>query len=102
MVRPLRRVLVCSPRVSGWNDPARSARWRELGFHHQPDFVQAQAQHDILCGELTAAGAEVLYLPTSPELSLDAVYTHDASLTTDFGLILMRPGKANRIPEGES
>jgi len=35
------------------------------------------------------------------ELSLDAVYAHDASFPTDLGLILMRPGKANRIPEGK-
>ena len=27
------------------------------------------------------------------------MYAHDASLATDFGLILMRPGKKNRIAE---
>jgi N-dimethylarginine dimethylaminohydrolase len=102
MVGPLQRVLVCSPRIAGWSDPARLARWRELGFHHQPDCTEAQAQHEILSRELKAAGAEVLELPSSPDLSLDAVYTHDASLTTDFGLIVMRPGKGNRISEGEA
>jgi len=39
-------------------------------------------------------------LPPAPDLSLDAVYAHDASLATDFGLIVMRPGKANRLVEG--
>lgn len=43
----------------------------------------------------------MLELSPAPDLSLDAVYTHDASLATDFGLIVMRPGKGNRIPEGE-
>ena len=43
--------------------------------------------------ELEQAGAEIVELPASEDLSLDAVYTHDASLTTDFGLISMRPGK---------
>ena len=37
--------------------------------------------------------------PTSPRLTLDAVYAHDASLPTDFGLIPMNPGKPNRAPE---
>lgn len=37
--------------------------------------------------------------PSLGELSLDAVYAHDASLATDFGLILMRPGKSNRVTE---
>jgi len=47
------------------------------------------------------AGAEVIFLPPSPSLSLDAVYTHDSSLSTDFGVVLMRPGKPNRIPEAK-
>lgn len=100
MVGRLQRVAVCPPRTAGWNDPDRAARWRDLGFHHAPDFVQAQSQHDALCYELTNAGAEVIELPPAPDLSLDAVYAHDASLATDFGLIVMRPGKLNRVSEG--
>jgi N-dimethylarginine dimethylaminohydrolase len=102
MVGALQRVLVCSPRIAGWNQPERAARWRDLGFHHAPNFAEAQAQHDALCRELEAAGAEVLEAPPAPDLSLDAVYAHDASLATDFGLIVLRPGKANRLPEGRN
>jgi len=77
------------------------ARWRELGFHHAPDFSRAQAQHETLCRELDLAGAEVIEL-LAADLSLDAVYTHDASLATDLGLLLMRPGKANRVAEARN
>lgn len=101
MVDRLRRVLVCSPRTAGWNRPEQLARWRDLGFRHRPDFAQAQSQHDHLCRELETAGADVLKLPPALDLSLDAVYAHDASLATDFGMILMRLGKANRVPEGQ-
>jgi len=100
MTATLCRVLVCSPRTAGWNQPDRATRWRELAFQHAPDFAQAQAQHEALCRELQAAGAEVIELPFAEGLSLDAVYTHDASFPTDFGLIVLRPGKANRAPEG--
>jgi len=99
MVGPLQRVLVCSPQTAGWDQPERVGQWRELGFHHQPDPVKAQKQHDTLRRELEVIGAEVLDLPSSSDLSLDAVYAHDASLATDFGLILMRPGKKNRVAE---
>jgi len=101
MVGSLQRVLVCSPRTAGWNRPEYAARWRDLGFHHEPDFAAAQAQHDALCRELASAGAEVIELAPAPELSLDTVYAHDASLSTDFGLIVMRPGKTNRVFEGQ-
>jgi N-dimethylarginine dimethylaminohydrolase len=100
MVGRLDRVLICSPRAAGWNDQSRISQWRDLGFHHSPDFAVADAQHSRLQFELKQAGAEVVELPASQDLSLDAVYTHDASLTTDFGLITMRPGKNNRIVEG--
>ena len=56
-------------------------------------------QHDTLCGLLKEAGAEVVCLPPDDRLTLDAVYTHDASLATDHGLILMNPGKRNRAAE---
>ena len=100
MVAPLKRVMVCSPRTAGWNQPDRATHWRALGFHHAPDFDKAQSQHDTLCDELKSAGAELLEMPPAPDLSLDAVYTHDASFPTDSGLITMRPGKPNRVAEG--
>jgi N-dimethylarginine dimethylaminohydrolase len=100
MAGKLQRVLVCSPRIAGWDQPERVARWRELGFHHAPDFETAQTQHEALCRELQSAGAEVIDLLPSSDLSLDAVYAHDASLASDFGLIVMRPGKPNRVAEG--
>ena len=96
----LERVMVCSPRTAGWNQPERAARWQELGFQHAPDFARAQSQHEALCRELETAGAEVVEMPPAPDLSLDAVYAHDASLPTDYGLIVMRPGKPNRVAEG--
>jgi N-dimethylarginine dimethylaminohydrolase len=100
MVERLERVLVCSPRTAGWDQAERAGRWHELGFLHPPDAAKAQSQHDALCTELVEAGAEVLELLPAPDLTLDAVYVHDASLATDFGLIVMRPAKVNRVPEG--
>jgi N-dimethylarginine dimethylaminohydrolase len=100
MTGTLERVLVCSPRTARWNQPDRADRWQALGFHHAPDFAEAQSQHEALCRELNAVGAEVVEMPPAPDLSLDAVYAHDASFLTDHGLIVLRPGKPNRIPEG--
>jgi len=102
MVGRLRRVAVCAPQSAQWNSPAHAARWRELGFHHEPDAATAQAQHDELCSKLGASGAEMVFLPSSPSLSLDAVYAHDPSLPTSIGAIILNPGKPNRVPEAEA
>ena len=98
MVGALERVLVCSPGNAGWNNPKQHAEWERLGFHHAPDYAVARGQHEAMCRELARAGADVVLLP-SGDHSLDAVYVHDASLPTDFGLLLMNPGKPNRASE---
>ncbi len=100
MTGTLERVFVCSPFTAGWNQPDRAARWQELGFQHAPDFATAQSQHEALCRELKIAGTEVVEMPPAPDLSLDSIYAHDASLPTDYGLIVLRPGKPNRVAEG--
>jgi N-dimethylarginine dimethylaminohydrolase len=102
MTGDLQRVLVCPPRNAGWDRAERVASWRELGFHRPPDFSVAQSQHDALCRLLTEIGAEVVYLPPADWLTLDAAYAHDASLATDWGLILMNPGKSGRVPEARA
>jgi len=99
MTGDLLRVLVCPPGNAGWDRPEKLAAWRELGFRRQPEFATAQSQHETLCRLLTEAGAEVVFLPPSDSLTLDAVYAHDSSLTTGDGVILMNPAKANRVAE---
>jgi len=101
MVGELKRVAVCSPHSAGWDRADRASRWQELAFLHTLHFAEAQQQHELICRELQAMGAEVVSLPSSDTLSLDAVYTHDSSLPTDFGVIIMRPGKPNREREGK-
>lgn len=98
----LLRVMVCPPRNAGWNVSGKAVAWRELGFQHAPDFAAAQTQHAVLCGLLSDAGAEVVCLPPTESLTLDAVYAHDASLTTDYGLVLMNPGKKSRVAEAQA
>jgi N-dimethylarginine dimethylaminohydrolase len=99
MVGALRKVMLCSPEAAGWNRAERIAQSRELGFPRPPEFEIARQQHGALCDLLKRAGVDILELQGSPYLTLDAVYAHDASLLTDFGVILMHPGKKNRVPE---
>lgn len=102
MTGELLRVMVCSPQNAGWNSAEKTAAWRELGFLHASDFALAQAQHETLCRLLGEAGAEVVCLPPAESLTLDAVYAHDASLATDFGVVLMNPGKKSREAEARA
>jgi N-dimethylarginine dimethylaminohydrolase len=99
MVATLRKVLVCPPQAAGWDHADRLADAGSLGFPHPPQFETARTQHARLCQILEEAGAELIELPPAANLTLDAVYAHDASLPTDFGMIFMYPGKPNRVGE---
>lgn len=102
MTDELLRVMVCPPAHAGWNNAEKAAQWQELGFQHPPDFATAQAQHEALSQLLSESGAEVVCLPAAESLTVDAVYTHDASLATDFGVVLMNPAKKNREAEARA
>jgi N-dimethylarginine dimethylaminohydrolase len=102
MTGELQRVLVCPPANAGWDDDRKAVAWRELGFQRGPDFAAAGTQHEILCGLLSQSGAEVASLPAAESLTLDAVYAHDVSLATDYGLVLMNPGKKSRVAEAHA
>jgi N-dimethylarginine dimethylaminohydrolase len=102
MTADIRRVLVCPPRNAGWDRADKVGRWRELGFHRPPEISVAESQHGVLCRLLREAGAEIEVLPETATLTLDAVYVHDATLPTDYGLILMNPGKSSRVPEARA
>ena len=99
MVGALRSVMVCPPQAAGWDRAERVALSKELGFPRPPNFELALQQHGAVCDILKSAGAEIFELPHSLGLTLDALYAHDSSLPTDFGVILMNPGKKNRVPE---
>jgi N-dimethylarginine dimethylaminohydrolase len=101
MTGDLRRVLVCPP-TGVWDRPRMLDAWSDLGFHHLPQLAAARDQHATLCRLLTDSEAEVVSMQPSEALTLDAIYAHDASLPTDHGLILMNPGKANRVPEARA
>ena len=102
MTGDLQRALVCPPRNAGWDRSEKLVAWRDLGFHRLPEFATAHTQHDIFCRLLAEAGAEVVCLPPSDSLTLDAVYAHDASLATDEGLLPMNPGKTSRVAEANA
>ena len=102
MTGELLTVMVCPPRNAGWDQLAKVAYWQDLGYYHAPDLQLAQIQHDNFCRTLTDDGSAVLCLPSDPSSSLDTVYAHDASFPTDYGVILMNPGKKTRVAEAQS
>ena len=94
MVDPLRKVLVRRPDEAYGN--ADPAVWH---YQSRPDLGVAQDEHDAFVAILAAAGAEVIHQQTAPFGAADSIFTHDPSLVTDAGAILLRMGKPLRREE---
>lgn len=94
MVAPLRRVLVREPAP-----PASGGEYSDFAYPRPVDHERAAREHAAFRAILKQAGCEVLAAgPDEPGL-LDAIFAYDPSLVTDAGAVLLRPGKALRLPE---
>lgn len=96
MVAPLRRVLVRQPAP-----PAAADDHARFGYPRVVDHAASLREHAAFRDLLEAAGAEVIVAGPDPVGLLDAIFAYDASLMTDAGAILLRSGKAVRLPEVE-
>lgn len=94
MAAPLRRVLMRSARSA-----MRHARPEE--WHYGPDFdpEKAALQHDEFARLVAASGAVIEWLTDADDGLADSVFTHDPSLVTDQGAVILSMGKALREPE---
>jgi dimethylargininase len=92
MTGTLARVLVRPPLAED------AARWREYGWRAAPDPAAAAAEHELFCGLLEEAGAEVV-VSRHDQGNPDAIYTYDPVLVGRDGAVLLRPGKEGRRGE---
>ncbi|MBX3568722.1 MAG: amidinotransferase [Rhizobiaceae bacterium] len=94
MAAPLRLTLM--RRASSAMRGADAARW-----HYGPGFdeVRAASQHDALASLVASRGARIEWLDDAQDGLADSVFTHDPSLVTEHGAILLSMGKALRKPE---
>lgn len=94
MAGQLQRVLMRS--AASAMRHARASEW-----HYGPGFDpgKAAAQHEALSRLVAASGAEIEWLTDADDGLADSVFTHDPSLMTDHGAIILAMGKALRRAE---
>ncbi|MBZ9731801.1 dimethylarginine dimethylaminohydrolase family protein [Mesorhizobium sp. CA18] len=94
MAAPLRRVLMRSA-ANAMRDADRAA------WHYGPGFNPAKAavQHAALADMVAASGAEIEWIEDTTDGLSDSVFTHDPSLMTDRGALILSMGKPLRALE---
>ncbi|NND15169.1 MAG: hypothetical protein HKN89_02450 [Eudoraea sp.] len=74
-------------------------QWQKLNYLERPDFSKAIAEYEYFENLLADLNVELHFFPSDDKLTMDSIYCRDASIATDFGMILCNMGKADRIME---
>ena len=74
--------------------------WKDLNYFSQPDFNSAIDEYKNFIESL--GEAQINNFPFDETVSIDSIYCRDASIATNFGMILCNMGKGGRIDEPKS
>jgi N-dimethylarginine dimethylaminohydrolase len=78
-----------------------SEQWKDLNYLSGPDLESGIKEYAEFQKRIESVGADIKYFDHNESLSMDSVYCRDASIATDFGIILCNMGKEARTNEPE-
>ena len=91
---PLKRVIMRSP-----GSDFSEADISEWNYTSKPDLKKASAEHNAIINILKNEGVEVLMHDVDMPGKADSIYVFDPVYMTDYGAIILKPGK--KLREGE-
>lgn len=74
-------------------------QWEELNYISKPDFQRALKEYQKFEAIFAKNNIEILHFPSDEHVKMDSIYCRDASIATDFGIIICNMGKDGRINE---
>jgi len=74
-------------------------QWKELQFLTKPNFEESLKEYHAFQLFFTNKNIETCFFPADQKTSIDFIYCRDASIATDFGMIICNMGKKGRIQE---
>ena len=96
---PLQSVFL-RPLEQAFREAAKvEAQWKDLNYLSRPDYAKAVDQYSQFESLIRSGASEVYPMEGQTDLSLDSLYCRDASVMTDFGVILCNMGKEARKGE---
>ena len=97
---PIKSLLLKHARDAFRDQERLSVQWKDLNFISEPDMRRAETEYSRFQDLVTRNGKSVVtLLPEDQSVTLDSIYCRDASLSTDYGLILCNMGKVARVGE---
>ena len=77
-------------------------QWKDLNYLEQPNYDAAINEYGEFETLLKKSGVSLKQFPTHNSVKIDSIYCRDASIATNFGMIICNMGKDGRINEPKS
>ena len=77
-------------------------QWKALNYLAQPDYDSSLSEYDVFRKYFETNNIEIENFPLNRSVQMDSIYCRDASIATDFGMIICNMGKGGRINEPQS
>lgn len=95
----IKSIYLKHPTAAWKSQSAIADQWQQHHYLAEPDYEGALKEYEAFEKAINGMGAAVSYFEADDLSSMDSVYCRDASITTDFGVILCTMGKSDRSNE---
>lgn len=95
----LEKVYIKSAEDAFHSEELLENQWSELNYLSKPDFSLAMKENEKFASIFKEHNVEVCHFPVNENVKMDSIYCRDASIATDFGIIICNMGKEGRINE---
>lgn len=79
-----------------------SEQWKDLNYLSRPDFDESIDEYEAFEQCLIDSNVGLQFFPFDGDTKIDSIYCRDASIATDFGMIICNMGKEGRVNEPNS
>ena len=79
-----------------------SEQWKALNYLSRPNFDNALDEYKVFQNYFLDRNIKTHTFPYDEKVQIDSMYSRDASIATDFGMIICNMGKGGRINEPKS
>ncbi len=98
----LTSVYIKSVKEAFESDSLLENQWSELNYTSKPDYSIALKEYEKFESIFKENNVEVHHFSSNKNVKMDSIYCRDASIITDFGVIICNMGKEGRINEPQA
>ena len=95
----LETVFIKSAKAAFQSDELIASQWKELNYLAKPNLQASLKEYQEFESIFKDNNIGLEYFPSNENVGMDSMYCRDASIATDFGIILCNMGKPGRVNE---